>query len=556
MSKKNEFTPATYSPVAHPPSAKSTSGGASTSPATPGGGCPAVRDRILKAWLHPKVLAMFFLGFSAGIPILLIFSTLSVWLREAGIDREAVTFFSWAALGYSFKFVWAPLVDKMPLPLLTSILGRRRGWLLMAQLSVMTAIAWMACINPVLGEWSMIAMAFAAVLLGFSSATQDIVIDAYRIECIDVSMQALLASSYVAGYRVGMLVAGAGSLYLATLFGTTRELYRFEAWQATYLIMAGIMSVGVMTTLCITEPEINDGDNRHHYSLRHYLRFLILFLLVAASFGGSFFASDSLFSSIKEAFIQGDEGHVQLVEFVVESCHLLLALGFMVLVARVAVLLGIVDQEVVRETYVAPLRDFFVRYGAKAAILLLILVGFYRVSDIVLGVVSNVFYLDMGFSKNVIATVTKTFGLGMTLLGGFMGGVLTVRFGVYAILLSGALLAAGTNLLFMLLAQSGADLTMLTVVIGADSFCAGLASTAFIAFLSSLTNISFTAVQYALFSSLMTLFPKLIGGYSGTVVASWGYESFFFMTALMGLPVLLLVWLARGVIQLKGDDVA
>ncbi len=553
MSKKNELTPATYSPVAHPPSSKSTSVGVSTLPVTPECSCPAVRDRILKAWLHPKVLAMFFLGFSAGIPILLIFSTLSVWLREAGIDREAVTFFSWAALGYSFKFVWAPLVDKMPLPLLTSILGRRRGWLLMAQLSVMAAIAWMACINPVLGERSMIAMAFAAVLLGFSSATQDIVIDAYRIECIDISMQALLASSYVAGYRVGMLVAGAGSLYLATLFGTTRELYRFEAWQTTYLIMAGIMSVGVMTTLSIAEPETTDGGNRHHYSLRHYLRFLILFLLVAASFGGSFFASESLFSSIKEAFAQDADVHGKLVGFLVESCHLFLALGIMAFVARVAVLLGIVDQEVVRETYVAPLRDFFVRYGAKAAILLLILVGFYRVSDIVLGVVSNVFYLDMGFSKNAIATVTKTFGLGMTLLGGFMGGVLTVRFGVYAILFSGALLAAGTNLLFMLLAQSGADMTMLTVVIGADSFCAGLASTAFIAFLSSLTNISFTAVQYALFSSLMTLFPKLIGGYSGTVVASWGYESFFFMTALMGLPVLLLVWLARGVIQLKGD---
>jgi PAT family beta-lactamase induction signal transducer AmpG len=144
----------------------------------------------------------------------------------------------------------------------------------------------------------------------------------------------------------------------------------------------------------------------------------------------------------------------------------------------------------------------------------------------------------------------------MTLVGGFLGGVLTVRFGIYTILFSGALLAAGTNLLFMLLAGSGTDLTMLTVVIGADSFCAGLASTAFIAFLSSLTNISFTAVQYALFSSLMTLFPKLIGGYSGTVVGSLGYESFFFITALMGLPVLLLVWLARGIIDLKDDGVA
>jgi PAT family beta-lactamase induction signal transducer AmpG len=213
----------------------------------------------------------------------------------------------------------------------------------------------------------------------------------------------------------------------------------------------------------------------------------------------------------------------------------------------------LVEEKMVGETFVAPVRDFFSRYGAKTAILLLFLVGFYRVSDIVLGVVSNVFYLDMGFSKNVIATVTKTFGLGMTLAGGFMGGMLTVRFGVYAILFTGALLAAGTNLLFMLLAKGGADLVLLSVVIGADSFCSGLAGTAFIAFLSSLTNVSFTAVQYALFSSLMTLFPKLIGGYSGTFVASLGYESFFLITALMGLPVLVLVWLARAIIDSRGD---
>lgn len=539
MSKKNESSG--VSPLLSPDGAAQ------------GRPCSPLHGRVFQAWLHPQVLVMFFFGFSAGIPILLIFSTLSVWLREAGIDRSAVTFFSWAALGYSFKFVWAPLVDKMPLPLLTSRLGRRRGWLLLAQLSVMAAIVWMACTDPTLGERSMIMMALAAVLLGFSSATQDIVIDAYRIECVDISMQALLASSYVVGYRIGMLVAGAGSLYLATLFGTTREMYRFEAWQMTYLVMALVMSVGVMTTLYIAEPERNEAAGRHHYALHHYLRFLLLFLLVAASFGGSFFFSGALVSSVKEAFGRGSGLHVELVGFVVESCRLFLALGVAALVARGAVLLNIVDQEVVRETYVAPLRDFFVRYGLRTALLLLTLVGFYRVSDIVLGVVSNVFYLDMGFSKNAIATVTKTFGLGMTLVGGFLGGVLTVRFGIYVILFSGALLAAGTNLLFMLLAGSGADLTMLTVVIAADSFCAGLASTAFIAFLSSLTNISFTAVQYALFSSLMTLFPKLIGGYSGTVVVSLGYESFFFMTALMGLPVLLLVWLARGIIELKGD---
>jgi PAT family beta-lactamase induction signal transducer AmpG len=512
------------------------------------------KDFFSRAWLHPQVLVLFLLGFSAGIPILLIFSTLSVWLREAGIDRAAVTFFSWAALAYSFKFIWAPLIDIMPLPLLTNRLGRRRSWLLVAQVSIIAAIIWMGCIDPALGKSNMVMMALAAVLLGFSSATQDIVIDAYRIECVDISMQALLASSYVAGYRVGMLVAGAGSLYLASYFGTTREFYRFEAWQMTYLVMALVMSVGVLTTLRITEPLINAGAARQQSSLRHSLGFLLLFLLMAASFGSTFFFSARLAASIKENYMQS--GGPGLISFGVEACRLLLALGMAGLAVRGSVLLHLVDKEMVAATFIAPVRDFFSRFGVKTAILVLVLVGFYRVSDIVLGVVSNVFYLDMGFSKNVIATVTKSFGLGMTLLGGFLGGILTMRFGVYIILFTGALLAAVTNLLFMLLAGSGADLTMLTVVIGADSFCGGLASTAFIAFLSSLTNISFTAVQYALFSSLMTLFPKLIGGYSGTIAAALGYESFFLLTALMGFPVLLLVWLVRGIIESSGQSAA
>ena len=205
----------------------------------------------------------------------------------------------------------------------------------------------------------------------------------------------------------------------------------------------------------------------------------------------------------------------------------------------------------VQQTYIAPIKDFFVRYGGKTALVILLLVGFYRLSDIVLGVVSNVFYLDMGFSKNVIAGITKSFGLAMILVGGFLGGMLTVRFGVLSILFLGAFLSSVTNLLFMVLAGSGTDVTLLAMVIAADNLSAGIATTAFIAFLSSLTSISFTAVQYAIFSSIMTLFPKLIGGYSGTMVSAFGYEKFFLLTAVMGIPVLFLVWLVRMVLDNK-----
>ncbi len=484
-------------------------------------------------WLHPRAIAMLFLGFSAGLPLLLIFSTLSIWLTEAGVARSSVTFFSWAALGYSFKFIWAPLVDVLPLPGLTRLLGRRRAWLLFAQLLIITAIVWMAMIDPAGRSAHLTVMALAAVMLGFSSATQDIVIDAYRIESAEQSLQALLAAMYIAGYRVGMLVAGAGSLFLAAYLGTTSKAYNYTAWQFTYLGMAAVMVCGVATTLLIKEPPAGRGIADKYRSAPDYARFLLFFLFSAASFALCFFYSGVIVADIAE---KGS--------FLFEAARFFLALLAAVVVASLLLVLGLVKKEMVQQSYLQPIKDFFSRYGAKTALLLLVLIGFYRVSDVVLGIVSNVFYLDMGFSKNVIAGVTKTFGLAMTLTGGFVGGVLTVRYGIQRILLLGAFLAAATNLLFMLLCRVGADVTMLTVVIGADNLSTGIASTAFVAFLSSLTNVSFTAVQYAIFSSMMSLCPKLIGGYSGTMVSAFGYERFFLATAIMGIPVLLLVMAA------------
>ncbi len=255
----------------------------------------------MKIWCHPKVVAMFFLGFSAGLPILLIFSTLSVWLREAGVSRAAVTFFSWAALGYSFKFIWAPVVDLLPVPWLTRKLGRRRSWLFLAQVGVIIAISWMGGVNPADNLENLSLMAMAAVMLGFSSATQDIAIDAYRIECAEESMQALLASMYIAGYRVGMLVAGAGSLFLASYLGTTRALYNYGAWRTTYLCMAAFMLIGIITTFSIKEPEL-ENEVRHDYTLSEYLRFLVLFIFVVMAFVLTFFYSGPVVDQLKDFF--------------------------------------------------------------------------------------------------------------------------------------------------------------------------------------------------------------------------------------------------------------
>ncbi|MCW8905989.1 MAG: MFS transporter [Sedimenticola sp.] len=495
----------------------------------------------LAACRQPKVLVMLFFGFSAGLPLLLIFSTLSLWLRDADIDRSTVTYFSWAALAYSFKFVWAPLVDRLPLPWLSAALGRRRGWLLLAQCGVMAALLWMAFTDP---ATHLLSMALAAVLLGFSGATQDIVIDAYRIESAEPEMQALMASMYIAGYRVGMLVAGAGALKLAVLFGAEQGGYAYLAWQWTYICMAGVMLVGVAATLLVREPpQVAAAGSSTFHRAGDYLRFLLMFLLVVSVFAGTFFLGQDSLEALRTWLVTGAALDPLLAGFLLQAMRLLAALLLAGVAARLLVAGRLVPGEMLRETYLAPVLDFFQRYG-RTALLILLLVGLYRISDIVLGVISNVFYQDMGFSKDQIADITKTFGLVMTLLGGFLGGALSLRYGVMRILFLGALLSAGTNLLFLLLAQSGADVPLLILVITADNLSAGIASAAFVAYLSGLTRVAFTAFQYALFSSLMTLLPKLLGGYSGSMVDAIGYPQFFLLTALLGLPVLLLVWLA------------
>jgi len=483
----------------------------------------------LRAYRQPRVVTMLFLGFSAGLPLLLIFSTLSLWLREADVSRSSVTYFSWAALGYSFKFIWAPLVDRLPVPVLSALLGRRRGWLLLAQIFIILAIVLMALTDPV---DHLVLMAGAAVLLGFSGATQDIVIDAYRIESADKQLQALMASTYIAGYRIGMLVAGAGALKLAAYFGPG-DLYQYAAWQWTYLSMAAVMLVGVVTTLLIPEPVVPEVSGEPHSSGWDYTRFLLLFLCSASSFVVVFFQAGQLLPSTGSV--------TPLVGFFLEALRLFGALLIGVGVGVLLVSWGWVRKDMLKRAYYEPIAAFFSQYG-RAAAMILILIGVYRISDIVLGVISNVFYQDMGFTKDQIANITKTFGLVMTIAGGFLGGFLSLRFGVIRILFLGALLSAGTNLLFLALAQAGNDQLLLIMVITADNLSAGLAGAAFVAYLSGLTNVAFTAFQYALFSSLMTLMPKLLGGYSGTIVDSVGYNAFFLFTAALGLPVLLIIY--------------
>ena len=429
--------------------------------------------QTLRVYLEPASLRMLTLGFSAGLPLLLVLGTLSFRLREAGIDRSTIGHLSWVGLAYGFKWAWAPLVDRLPLPLLTHTLGRRRSWLLLSQCLVVAGLVGMALTDPRQALGPVVA---CALMVAFASATQDIALDAFRIESADANHQAALAAAYQTGYRLAMIWAGAGVLWIAAraeapaLAGaaaaaTGAAAYQNGAWQTAYLVMAASMAVGMVTVLFSREPR-----------------------------------------------------PVELPP------------------ARNAA-------EWLRGALLEPFADFVRRYRWQAA-LILALIAVYRISDVVMGIMANPFYVDMGYTKDEVAAVTKVYGVVMTLVGAFVGGSLAMRFGVMRILMLGALLSACTNLLFAWLAGHGHDVTALIAVVSADNLASGIASAAFIAYLSSLTNVSYSATQYALFSSMMLLLPKFVAGFSGDYVNAFGYAQFFASTALLGVPVLGLVWIA------------
>jgi len=435
--------------------------------ATPGPATKPTWLQTLKVYSEPASLRMLSLGFSAGLPPALVFGTLSFWLREVGIDRTTIGFLSWVGAAYAFKWLWAPLVDRLRIPLLTSAIGQRLSWLFSAQIFIIAAMFYMGLCDPNMRLWPVV---LGALALAFGSATLDIALDAFRIESADADKQPALSAAYQTGYRLAMIWSSAGALWVASqsaLLGTAGLVtaYPPNSWQTAYWVMALSMLPGLLTVLYAKEP-----------------------LLVPACTSPSHgkWSLTSLF---------------------------------------------------------APLVDFFLRYRWRA-VLVLALVSTYRISDEVLGVMANTFYVDMGFSKEEVAKVTKLFGTCMTLLGVFTGGALSLRFGLAKVLMLGAVLSATSNLLFAWLSTRGHDVMGLTLAVSADNLAGGIASAAFVGYLSSLTSVGYTATQYALLTSFMVLLPKFLGGFSGKYVDAFGYANFFTATALIGVPVLFLVALA------------
>lgn len=420
-----------------------------------------------RVYAEPGALRMAVFGFSSGLPLLLVIGTLGFRLREAGVDLKTIGFFSWVGLIYGFKWVWAPLVDRMPIPVLTRTLGRRRAWLFAAQALLVCALGALAWLDPQAGLGP---FAAAALLAAFASATQDIALDAYRIESAGAERQAAYAAMYQTGYRLGMIWAGAGALALAAWAAHGEPGYLPAAWTASYAVMSVSALVGVAATLLSPEPAASAAVLRP--------------------------AAECAPNSWTERL---------------------------------------------RRALAEPFLDFFGRFGWMS-VCMLALIATYRISDVVMGVMANPFYQDMGFTKEQVAAVSKVFGVVMTLLGAFAGGAAAMRWGVLRVLFAGALLSSLTNLLFSVLAGIGPDLAFLVAAVSADNLAAGLASAAFVAYLSGLTSAGYSATQYALFSSVMLLLPKFLAGFSGVAVEALGYPGFFAGTAAIGLPVLALVW--------------
>ncbi|MDO8909651.1 MAG: MFS transporter [Pseudohongiella sp.] len=476
--------------------------------------------RALAVYGERRVLVMLLLGFSAGLPFLLIFDTLSVWLRQSGLSLQTISIFALATLSYALKFIWAPVIDRVKLPVLDGLLGRRRSWMLLMQLIIMTGLWFIAGSSPELNIWRVAAL---AAFVGFAGATQDIVIDAWRIEAVDESRSGAMAAAYQWGYRIAMIVAGAVPLFLAEAF----------SWNFSYAVMAGLMSIGMLGVLLAprentTRPFVSLVADLPKQPLAEALEWAVrlLIIVVAALLIGS--------------GVSGNAGMLQQLLLLVggsaESGNSLLAVwrstptGIYLQVTGVLVGLGLLALACLplpgkptrpgmhlRRAYGEPLANFFGRFGTSLGGLILALICLYRLSDFVLNLMGP-FYVDLGFSLSQIAEVRKIFGVVALMAGVAVAGYCVARFGVLRTMLIGVFASPFSNLVFIWLATRGPDVPALYVAITIDNLATGFAGTALIAYMSSLTSAGFTATQYALFSSLYALLGKLVASQSGRVV--------------------------------------
>ncbi len=476
------------------------------------------------AFFERRLIAVLFLGFSSGLPLALTAATLQARQTEAGIDLTTIGFFALVGIAYSLKFLWSPLIDRSLPPGPFRRLGHRRGWTLMIQIALMAAIAILGLIDPAA---SPVLTALMAVVVAFLSASQDIVIDAYRIELLDDEQQGAGAAMTQYGYRLGMLVSGAGALFLA----------EYYSWSLAYLVMAVLIGVGMATVLMTREPgrsPLSKGiaragpEGEPSFALRLGLISGLAALAILVFLG----TRDWVLAPLDWPKWAGN-----VIATLLAAALPVLIVAFLPRPAtetgNYAALHRWLDEAVKR-----PFQDMGTRRGWALILLFIVL---YKLGDAVLGTMATPFYLKIGFTKLEIAEISKIFGLVATLLGVYIGGNMVMRLGLGRTLLITGALQATSNLMFAWQAHVGHDIHWLYVTIGIENLTGGMGSAAFVAYLSGLCNVAFTATQYALFSSLAALGRTVIASPMGAIAEEVGWVLYFLLSTAMALPGLLLL---------------
>ena len=417
-------------------------------------------SKALTVYTDRRLIIVLLMGFASGLPFLLTAATLSAWLSQAGVTKTLIGFMSWASSVYALKFLWSPIIDKVRLPGAAHLFGKRRAWMLAAQLLCMVAMIGLGSSDPT----SNLTMTIIwTVLLAISSATQDIVVDAYRIEILEEPQFGAGAAMTTFGYRIAVIASGGGALLLADSFG----------WLFSYTTMAVLMLVGVVTVLLSPEPKLSSEP------------------MVEESYGAW-----------------------------------------------------------IRSAVVEPFTEFLSRPGAFTILAFIML---YKYGDALWASMANPFYLELGFSLGEIGTVVKTYGVLMTILGSFVGGVLVMRYGIHRTLLWGGLAMGLSNLLLAVLAAIGPSITGLAFVISIENFSNGVGSVAFIAFMSSLCNLAYTATQYALMTSFMAFTRTILASGGGWLADHVDWVTFFIITTFAAIPGLaLLLWMMHRFPERRG----
>lgn len=405
----------------------------------------------LSVYTHPKVIAILFLGISSGLPLPLTGATLDAVLNQAGVTKTAIGLFAIVGTPYAFKYLWAPFIDNLRIPILSRLIGRRRSWMIVSQICLIFSIAALGMSNPAENLMLTAALAFA---VAFFSATQDIVIDAYRIESLEERDQGAGASAGVFGYMTAMkLLGGAMAFWLSDIV----------SWTYVYFIMAAIILVGIITVMLAGEPEVTERK----YGDGNWLEWL-------------------------------------------------------------------------KHSVISPFADFIQKPGWW---IILLFIVFYKFGDAFAGKMTTPFLQDVGFSNSQIAFYLKTFGLGALLFGTFIGGVIVYRFGMIKSLWACGFLQMGSNLMFVAQAHAGYNVEVLAVTVAVENISAGMGTAAFVAYLSSLCNIQYTATQYALLSSLAATGRTWLSASSGWFVDHVGWINFFLLSTAVAVPGLILLLL-------------